>query len=215
WLQPASHSHQTVHQVPSQDRRMGATQSENRMQQSPRGGEGSPESEGFAAVGREEIGAWPAPDPQKDHTKAVGQPPSRGFESKPSPANIPEKHGYEDKAVSIATGHTEAEQPPSRGFESKPSPANIPEKHGYEDKAVSIATGHTEAEQPPSRGFESKPSPANIPEKHGYEDKAVSIATAAAVAAPAPKPPPPAVRFFGAAMDVRPPQSKGTSTAWR
>ncbi|CAJ1409571.1 unnamed protein product, partial [Effrenium voratum] len=78
WLQPASHSHQTVHQVPSQDRRMGATQSENRMQQSPRGGEGSPESEGFAAVGREEIGAWPAPDPQKDHTKAVGQPPSRG-----------------------------------------------------------------------------------------------------------------------------------------
>ncbi|CAJ1409572.1 unnamed protein product, partial [Effrenium voratum] len=27
---------------------------------------------------REEIGAWPAPDPQKDHTKAVGQPPSRG-----------------------------------------------------------------------------------------------------------------------------------------
>ncbi|CAJ1409573.1 unnamed protein product, partial [Effrenium voratum] len=164
---------------------------------------------------REEIGAWPAPDPQKDHTKAVGQPPSRGFESKPSPANIPEKHGYEDKAVSIATGHTEAEQPPSRGFESKPSPANIPEKHGYEDKAVSIATGHTEAEQPPSRGFESKPSPANIPEKHGYEDKAVSIATAAAVAAPAPKPPPPAVRFFGAAMDVRPPQSKGTSTAWR
>ncbi|CAJ1409579.1 unnamed protein product, partial [Effrenium voratum] len=177
WLQPASHSHQTVHQVPSQDRRMGATQSENRMQQSPRGGEGSPESEGFAAVGREEIGAWPAPDPQKDHTKAVGQPPSRGFESKPSPANIPEKHGYEDKA-------------------SKPSPANIPEKHGYEDKA-------------------SKPSPANIPEKHGYEDKAVSIATAAAVAAPAPKPPPPAVRFFGAAMDVRPPQSKGTSTAWR
>ncbi|CAJ1409585.1 unnamed protein product, partial [Effrenium voratum] len=158
---------------------------------------------------REEIGAWPAPDPQKDHTKAVGQPPSRGFESKPSPANIPEKHGYEDKAVSIATGHTEAEQPPSRGFESKPSPANIPEKHGYEDK------GHTEAEQPPSRGFESKPSPANIPEKHGYEDKAVSIATAAAVAAPAPKPPPPAVRFFGAAMDVRPPQSKGTSTAWR
>ncbi|CAJ1450219.1 unnamed protein product, partial [Effrenium voratum] len=187
--------------VPSQDRRMGATQSENRMQQSPRGGEGSPESEGFAAVGREEIGAWPAPDPQKDHTKAVGQPPSRGFESKPSPANIPEKHGR---------GHTEAEQPPSRGrFESKPSPANIPEKHGYEDK------GHTEAEQPPSRGFESKPSPANIPEKHGYEDKAVSIATAAAVAAPAPKPPPPAVRFFGAAMDVRPPQSKGTSTAWR
>ncbi|CAJ1409570.1 unnamed protein product, partial [Effrenium voratum] len=96
---------------------------------------------------REEIGAWPAPDPQKDHTKAVGQPPSRGFESKPSPANIPEKHGYEDKAVSIATGHTEAEQPPSRG--RRPAEGSSPNlRQPISPRSTATRTRRCQLQQP-------------------------------------------------------------------
>ncbi|CAJ1338541.1 unnamed protein product [Effrenium voratum] len=89
---------------------------------------------------REEIGAWPAPDPQKDHTEAVEQPPpSRG--SGAQSAHGSGASGFVESTRESTLGDREPEFGEVR---EEPSPANIPsEKHGYEDKAVSTATAAT------------------------------------------------------------------------